>query len=720
MKKTFKKLTAAFIAAAMAVTALPQTALAESDDFLQSEGLQPASVVVGEGDSNLYEGFRYKELEDGTLAITKYNGGDIEVVVPSEINGKKVTVIGDSAFRWNYQLEKITIPDSLTTIEAYAFAACSSLTEINFSDNITSIGIFALQGCSSLTEINVDENNKNFCSIDGVLFNKDATTLIRFPCSKAITSYMIPDGVTTIDDEAFDRCELLTVIHLPDSVTIIENEAFGSCSSLTEINLPDGLTTIGEEAFVKCESLTKITIPKSVTTIKKEAFGGCSSLTEITIPNGVTAIGDSTFAYCTSLTEINLPDSLTSIGAGAFEECSSLSQIILPDSLTTIWDSAFYGCSSLTEITIPDSVTTLVFGSIFSNCSSLTEINVDENNKNFCSIDGVWFNKDVTELIQFPCGKDVTSYEIPDSVISIKNGAFEGCSLLKEITIPKSSVSIWSHAFYGCKSLTTINFSEGLIIIGGSAFCECTSLTEINLPDSLTTIDSCVFEDCSSLTKITIPTSVTKIGYNAFFGCPDLTIYGYTNSYAETYANEYKIPFVSIGLFLNSESDVSVTADTNVIPDDTKLYVKQTEKTETSVSYNITLTCNGEEIQPEGNVTVRIPVPEGWDTENIYVYHRDANGRLTEIKAAVSGGYIIFTTNHFSEYVLTTEKQTTIKLGDVDGNGEVDELDSVALARYLASWNVAIDQSAADVDGNGDIDELDSVMLARKLAGWNV
>ena len=190
-----------------------------------------------------------------------------------------------------------------------------------------------------------------------------------------VKKVVIEDGVTSIENSAFDRCSSLTSITIPDSVTSIGRSAFNNCSSLTSITIPDGVTSIGNSAFFGCSSLTSVTIPDSVTSIGNVAFCNCSSLTSITISDSVTSIEESTFYGCSSLTSITIPSSVTSIGDHAFCNCSSLTSITISDSVTSIGNSAFYNCVRLTSITIPDSVTS-IGESAFEDCTNLKTISL--------------------------------------------------------------------------------------------------------------------------------------------------------------------------------------------------------------------------------------------------------------------------------------------------------------------------------------------------------
>ena len=163
-----------------------------------------------------------------------------------------------------------------------------------------------------MQSINVSEGNSNYLSCGGVLFDKSKSVLIKYPEWKKDTSYIIPDGVTSIGDFAFMYCISLKSITIPNSVTSVGCDAFRWCVLLESIIIPESVPSIGKGALFLCESLKSITIPDSVTSIEEDAFSQCKSLKSITIPNSVTSIGDGAFMYCESLKSITIPENVTS------------------------------------------------------------------------------------------------------------------------------------------------------------------------------------------------------------------------------------------------------------------------------------------------------------------------------------------------------------------------------------------------------------------------
>ena len=170
----------------------------------------------------------------------------------------------------------------MTVIDEAAFCGCSALEKIAIPAGVTEIGKFAFGQCSALQEICVSNNNTSYCSVDGVLFNKDKTAILACPAGIACDSYTVPDGVTCIGVGAFAGCNRLLSIVIPEGVTEISDTAFYYCVSLTEIAMPEGVRKIGMDAFMYCDTLEKIAIPDSVTEIGDAAFANCGSLTDIT------------------------------------------------------------------------------------------------------------------------------------------------------------------------------------------------------------------------------------------------------------------------------------------------------------------------------------------------------------------------------------------------------------------------------------------------------
>ena len=254
--------------------------------------------------------------------------------------------------------------------------------------------------------------------------------------------------VTKIGNYAFFDCSSLTSVTIPDSVTTIGERAFSRCNSLTSVTIGDSVTTIGWWAFEDCNSLTSVTIDNSVTTIGEAAFRDCTSLTSVTIPDSVTTIGEEAFRSCTSLTSVTIGNSVTTIGEYAFHSCKSLTSVTIPDSVTTIGSNAFYYCTSLTSVTIGDSVTT-IGRSAFNWCTSLKEFK-----GKFAADNGRCLIMDNT-IIAYAEASGAT-YTIPDSVTTIGNSAFWGCTSLTSVTIGNSVTTIGKWAFYNCTSLKTV------------------------------------------------------------------------------------------------------------------------------------------------------------------------------------------------------------------------------------------------------------------------
>ena len=239
----------------------------------------------------------------------------------------------------------------------------TSLASVNISDSVTSIGDCAFSDCNSLTALYVSAGNPAYCLLDGALFDKAQTTLIAYLGGRK-GSYVIPNGVTSIGDYAFDSSTELTSVTIPDGVTSIGDYAFYYCYGLTSVTIPDSVTNIGKSAFFGCESLTSVNIPDSVTSIGAGAFAGCESLTALYVSAGNPAYS--------SLNGVLFDKAQTTLIA--YPVGWQGSSYAIPDGVTSIGDYAFYYCYGLTSVTIPESVTSI--GECAFATTELTEIKV--------------------------------------------------------------------------------------------------------------------------------------------------------------------------------------------------------------------------------------------------------------------------------------------------------------------------------------------------------
>lgn len=479
MLKNRKRLFAGIFAVVLITTSVPLFSNLETSLSLKT-------------DNTYAETFSYNdtinyEINDGEITITRCAANTTTLDIPNEIDGLPVTTLSSNAFWGVIDLKTVNIPESVVLIEDFAF-----------SSNL------------NLKDINIDENNQNYASIDGVLFNKDITELIQFPIKKSTLIYEVPATVKKLKTRSFSQSEIRG-LKLPTGLTTIEDSTFIGCLQLVNISIPSTVSSIGLYSFTSCPLLSDIKVAKG-----NESY---SSLDGVLYTfNGTTLIQ---YPVGRTDTEYKIENGTEIVGAGAFMNCTSLTNVTIPEGVISINQSAFDG-SGLKNVTIPSTVEML--GSCaFWKCSDLAEINFNSNSR---------------------------LNEMGEAVFGL-------CVSLKKIAIPNKVSYLEFGAFINCTSLEEVILPNTLSNIGMAAFDSCTSLKSITIPDSTNKIFSLAFSNCTSLTDIYIPHYVNSISegslgykYNStgdLVPNPILTIYSYDGTVAEEYAVANELNFESMG-----------------------------------------------------------------------------------------------------------------------------------------------------------------------------
>lgn len=443
------------------------------------------------------------ELDDsGNAVITAYNGNASAVYIPEKLDDYTVTGIGYRAFSQE-EMQHVTIPNTVTTIDNYAFEDCLNLRSVTVGDSVTDLGNGAFEDCVSLSSVS------------------------------------LPDSLERLQSYVFNRCISLQSITLPKRLKAMQSFAFGY-TGLRQITIPKSLEDAynsgthaydynGEShqlytgPFVGCESLTKVTFEQGTTTIADSLFAGCVGLTEVVIPDTVTAIGSNAFATCLRLQDVTIGEAVTEIHNLAFYYCLSLDSVVIPDSVIAIEIEAFRDATSLKNVTLSKSLQSLGGGAFQNTAIEAIEIpkSLETCPSNF---GGEVYNG---ESISYPVGpfagcqhlQTVTFETGTDKVV---DDLFGGCTYLTSVTLPDTITRINDRAFNGCLRLKTITMSKQVTEIEWYAFTNCRALESITLPDTLTTVGYQVFENCTSLKTVTVPDSVTDLRMGGFKGCTSL------------------------------------------------------------------------------------------------------------------------------------------------------------------------------------------------------
>ncbi|MFA6931689.1 MAG: leucine-rich repeat protein, partial [Lentisphaeria bacterium] len=450
----------------------------------------------------------------------------------SVVFGNGLTSLGESAFENCENLSTVHLPDSLTTINYRSFAGCTALIFIRFGRNLEFIEGEAFCNCSSLRNIFLPETLMSTgCD---VFLGCDQLRHIYFLGGQPDNSDSFPPNATIYYREGAPNWEgyvgedfgVLEVVMLPAD----NSEDFEYVIDRGEVTI----TRYKKRDFSDDNAIFLICVPTQiegfpVVAIGEEAFQGSMSswwsdewgVFIVILPETITRIGKNAFYGCNVMVECSLPDGLLVIGENAFDGCSNLYFSTIPQGVNIIGSDAFSGIQYLRSLTLPSGLLYIGNGA-FRYCDNLSAIMVDPANAFYSSSDdGVLFNKDKTELIQYPIGALQEIYSIPEGVVHIGPEAFANCDL-QTVIFPDSVISIGDRAFSDCGALSDIGFGNGLLNIGAEAFEMCGELTEVVLPESMLYIGKMAFQECWNLTSITIPDNVSHLGYGAFRWCENL------------------------------------------------------------------------------------------------------------------------------------------------------------------------------------------------------
>ena len=461
--------------------------------------------------------FRYHTSDGNKVDISRRDFG-ANVVSHEVVDGEcviefdaPITKIPQYAFKTTKLVGELRIPNTVTSIQDYAFNLCTGLTgNLVIPNSVTEIGNEAFYNCKGLNGTLTLSNNLktigrsafyNCSGFKGSLTLPNSVTTIgslAFERCSGFTSLKLSDALSVIPSNAFDRCTSLSgILVIPNSVTEIGNRAFYSTGFNGTLTLSSNLKTIKDYAFYGCSKFTgSLTLPNSVTTIGVVAFEGCSGFTNLTLSNALSVIPERAFFKCTSLSgNLVIPNSVTEIGNNAFNGCTGFNgTLTLSSNLKTIGDNAFYDCSGFTEsLTLPNSVTT-IGESAFDGCSGFT------------------------------------SLKLSDALTVIPKRAFLACNFKGTLTLPSRLKMIDEGAFSNCTGFTgVLTLPNSVTTIGKSAFAFCSGFTVLKLSEALTIIDRYAFQCCNNLTigsenpsQVTLPESLEKIGYEAFVWCDQI------------------------------------------------------------------------------------------------------------------------------------------------------------------------------------------------------
>ncbi len=447
------------------------------------------------------------EISGRYAVITDFDEAQAEgtdIVIPDALGEYTVREIGQDAFYGCSSISSVTLSDNIRIVGRQAFAYCDNLESVYLGMVISELPK-VFEGCLKLKSITVASSNSTYTDVDGNLFSKDMTVLVKYAVGKDEAEYVIPEGVKVIDDYAFYKDTSLVKVDISKGVEQINIYAFYGCTKLTDFTIPESLREIGTSSFM------------STARYKDESNW----------VDGVLYLDGCLLDADEDLTgTINVQSGTRVIASDVFYYCDGVTGIMLPDGVTSISDNAFSGCDNLVEINLPDSVVYIGAGILGSTA--------------FFRNDANWMDDIMyVDNCIIVADRNLTVADIKSGTRVIAENAFANCSELEELVIPSGVTHIGASAFEST-AISYVAMPDSVVYMGSGAFYYCENLERVSLGDGLKTIDADMFLDCYMLSEIIIPESIEKIDEYAFSGCENLVNVYYRGTEEQWYEIEIK------------------------------------------------------------------------------------------------------------------------------------------------------------------------------------
>lgn len=538
MKRSWKKKASVWtMAAAMTVSYIPQYSFAEENTEIikqetQTQTIEEQTILESPTSEAL------ATIPETTIEAPTESVPETSLQVPTESSSESVP-----------ETSSQTPSESITPTSSQEESSTQESTPQSSAEASTEEKTSEEESTKETTEETTEETTPEETTTEEPEWSEQAPN----EDTKGLTFSFSEDG-QTVSITGFDGSR--SVVEIPETyggakVTSIAAGAFRGQTMITDVVIPEGVTYIGREAFAGCSALVRVKIPTSVTQVGANLFEGTpydSTLTgelvyinsilyrcqsdavTVSIRQGTTVIAEEAFINRVNLAAIVVPDGVSYIGSNAFKNCSALSQIEIPKSVRDIVANAFDGTKWYEDrkhgmIYINDLLYRVPAEIIVQSeqpTGSLSDKDAAELAKSGVATQivpntNVIVKEDITTICTLAfANTPVQKVQLPSTLTTIRYGAFQNCTALKQITLPKSMTFIEGGAFQNCSALSSILVPQNVTYLGASAFSGCTSLTSATLPQAITRISSGLFENCSSLTTVQASSALTSIGSRAF------------------------------------------------------------------------------------------------------------------------------------------------------------------------------------------------------------